>query len=237
MHCNQSACIEACPVGAIQKFEEGAVVIDQKTCIGCQYCVYECPFDVISFDYEKGKASKCTFCYDRLKRGLTPACVEACPYNALHFGDIEGMKEKAREFVAKNPGSYIWGEEEAGGTHLINVLYKPFEEHGHPQVTKEPYGRQNSYLLSGLRSLARPAIVLGAVFSFGVGLANYVRRRKDMVQEEQGSTGAIGEERPATPAEILDDIKEVLRTHRKENTAVGVMQGAATGQVGVEKCG
>ena len=66
MHCDFPACAAVCPVEAITKYEEGPVVINQQTCIGCEYCIHACPWDVITKDDITSKASKCTMCSDRV---------------------------------------------------------------------------------------------------------------------------------------------------------------------------
>ena len=53
MHCNDPSCVSACIVGALTKEDNGAVVYDVKKCIGCRYCMYNCPYGVISFNWEK----------------------------------------------------------------------------------------------------------------------------------------------------------------------------------------
>ena len=83
-HCNEPACLKSCPVGAISKrAEDGVVLIDQDKCIGCQYCVWACPYGAPKFNDNTGKVEKCTFCAHRLAEGLQPACVTACVGRAL----------------------------------------------------------------------------------------------------------------------------------------------------------
>src|SRR5688572_32247665 len=87
-HCVQAGCLEVCPTGAIIRTEFDTVVIQQDVCNGCRYCVAGCPFGVIEMN-DQGVAGKCTFCYDRLQAGLTPACAQACPTASIQFGPIE----------------------------------------------------------------------------------------------------------------------------------------------------
>ena len=81
------------PVGALEKTPEGPVVYDADKCIGCRYCQYGCPFGVPSFEWDEalGLIRKCTFCADRVAEGMSPACVKACPTEALTFGDREAL--------------------------------------------------------------------------------------------------------------------------------------------------
>jgi formate dehydrogenase iron-sulfur subunit len=97
-HCANAPCHEACPTGAIIRTEFDTVYVQQDICNGCGYCVVACPFGVIARD-ERGdhQAHKCTLCYDRLKDGLEPACAKACPTDSILFGEVEQLKEKARE--------------------------------------------------------------------------------------------------------------------------------------------
>ena len=68
MHCDEPACVSACPVSALEKTAEGPVVYDANKCIGCRYCMLACPFGAISSDWSSlaPKVSKCTLCADRL---------------------------------------------------------------------------------------------------------------------------------------------------------------------------
>ncbi len=137
MHCEFPICAAVCPVEAIVKYEEGAVVIEQSKCIGCEYCIYACPWHVIARDDVTGKAVKCTMCYDRLTEGDQPFCVEACPVDALHFGTVEEMEAEAERRAAAGGG--VYGREEAGGTHVLHVLTHSPQDHGLPAVPSVRY--------------------------------------------------------------------------------------------------
>jgi formate dehydrogenase iron-sulfur subunit len=97
-HCANAPCQEACPTGAIIRTEFDTVYVQQDICNGCGYCIVACPFGVIARD-EQGDhlAHKCTLCYDRLKDGMEPACAKACPTDSIVFGEVEQLKQQARE--------------------------------------------------------------------------------------------------------------------------------------------
>ena len=75
-HCEEAGCLEACPTGSIVRTEFGGVFIQPDVCNGCGYCVTACPFGVVERNEKDGRAFKCTFCYDRQKAGLEPACAK-----------------------------------------------------------------------------------------------------------------------------------------------------------------
>jgi tetrathionate reductase subunit B len=101
-HCTHPACVQVCPTGATYKTEDGAVVIDHKYCIGCQYCVQACPYGARYFNEKKGVTDKCTWCYHRITKGLQPACVEVCPVGARIFGDRRDKDSVINRFIREN---------------------------------------------------------------------------------------------------------------------------------------
>lgn len=86
-HCSSPECFRVCPNQAYVKKRNGVVLIDQNKCDGCRTCIPACPFGANQFNPETNKVSKCQLCYKRLKKGLMPACVDACPTNALTLID------------------------------------------------------------------------------------------------------------------------------------------------------
>lgn len=136
-HCQEPACLTSCLVNAYTKTPEGAVVYNFDVCIGCRTCMIACPFYIPTFKYSSAfqpRIEKCIFCYDtRLKFGKQPACVEACPQEALVFGRRNDLIKKARRRIQEHPGLYIdhiYGEFEAGGTSWLYISDVPFEEVG-----------------------------------------------------------------------------------------------------------
>ena len=99
-HCDDPACVKACPTGACAKDEAtGIVSIDQDKCSGAGVCVTQCPYSIPVMNEETKKGEKCDGCKDRVAEGLMPFCVEACPQRALAIGDAgsvpEGFKRAA----------------------------------------------------------------------------------------------------------------------------------------------
>jgi formate dehydrogenase iron-sulfur subunit len=124
-HCEEPACVGVCPVTAITKLPSGPVVINEERCIGCRYCFQACPFKVPRFDFNKRVTRKCTLCYDRipLLNYMKPACVAACPVQALEFDyRIQIIKEANRRVEQRKGSTYLMGLTEAGGTDTLTIL-------------------------------------------------------------------------------------------------------------------
>jgi len=98
-HCENAGCLEACPTGSIVRTEFGGVYVQPDICNGCSYCVVACPFGVIQRNKHDGRAFKCTFCYDRQKVGLTPACAHACPTESIKFGKLDDLRAEAAQRI------------------------------------------------------------------------------------------------------------------------------------------
>lgn len=84
-HCAWPPCVRACPSGALSKGEDNLVFLNPDRCIGCRYCEMACTFEAPSYDEESGVMTKCHLCHHRLSEGLSPACVSACPTQALGY--------------------------------------------------------------------------------------------------------------------------------------------------------
>jgi Fe-S-cluster-containing dehydrogenase component len=103
MHCQDpvAPCAQVCPALAILITPDGVVQqAEPSRCIGCRNCVYACPFGVPKFDIEARLMKKCNLCYDRTSQGLKPWCAQACPTQAIWYGDYE-------EFVNQRQGNPV----------------------------------------------------------------------------------------------------------------------------------
>jgi formate dehydrogenase iron-sulfur subunit len=175
LHCADPGCLRACPApGAIVQFANGIVDFQQEYCIGCGYCQTGCPFNIPRYGLKDQKAYKCTLCSDRVAVGLEPACIKACPTQALSFGSKEDMKELAAERVTelKERGlekAAIYDPSGVGGTHVMYVL-----PHGEPELYRLPKDPQVSPLVALWRSgvaktlgvVTMLAVVVGGIFHY-----------------------------------------------------------------------
>jgi len=92
-HCIDPECLKGCPTNSYIKISEtGIVVHDDDSCIGCQYCTWNCPYGVPTFHEERNIVTKCHMCHERLEVGETPACVQACPSGAIEI-EVVNVKQ------------------------------------------------------------------------------------------------------------------------------------------------
>ena len=139
-HCSNAGCLEACPTGAIVRNEFGDVYVQPDICNGCGYCQIACPFGVVEVSEEDGRAWKCTLCYDRQKDGLMPACAKACPTQSIQFGDVDELRERARDRVGMLHAqgitdAYLYGVDEETSVGPLNAFFLLVDK---PQVYNLP---------------------------------------------------------------------------------------------------
>lgn len=106
-HCLDPACLNACPVDAYEKDPITGIVrhLDDQ-CIGCRYCTLACPYDAPRYHEAKGIVRKCDMCADRLREGEAPACVAACPHEAIRIRVVDAAEVADRaEVGAFLPGT------------------------------------------------------------------------------------------------------------------------------------
>ncbi len=87
-HCVDPACLIGCPTESYIKFDNGIVFHDDPSCIGCQYCTWNCPYGVPTYHEERKIVTKCHMCYERIDEGQSPACVQACPSGAIMIESV-----------------------------------------------------------------------------------------------------------------------------------------------------
>jgi formate dehydrogenase iron-sulfur subunit len=113
-HCVDPGCLNGCPVLAYEKDPITGIVrhLDDQ-CIGCQYCVLKCPYDVPKYNARLGIVRKCDMCSSRLAVGEAPACVQACPNEAIRITKVNTnivtieFRERGKEFLHGAPaGDY-----------------------------------------------------------------------------------------------------------------------------------
>lgn len=137
LHCETPDCVTVCPTGASYKrAEDGIVLVNADTCIGCKLCSWACPYGAREFDSDDGIMKKCTLCIDRIYNeqlepvDRVPACVSTCPVGARHFGDLGDPESGVSRLVA-----------ERGGYDLMPELgYRPVNKYLPPRPRKTEPG-------------------------------------------------------------------------------------------------
>ncbi len=175
-HCEEAGCLEACPTGSIVRTEVGSVLVQDDVCNGCGYCVVSCPFGVIDRRPAPlpgaGGAFKCTFCYDRQKSGLTPACAKVCPTESIVFGRLDDLRTLGAERVRTlqqngytDAQLYDPQETSMHGLHAFFLIFGEPEAYGLPPKPQIP----TIYLKSSWTAAAATAI--GAIAAAAIAFA------------------------------------------------------------------
>jgi len=191
-HCTHAGCLDVCPTGSLFRTEFGTVVVQEDICNGCGYCVPACPFGVLDKRHlarrpedaplslpllgkkEDGRVWKCTLCYDRLKGGHEPACAKACPTDSIQFGELDELRERAEQRLAKLEaqrwnGPRLYGHDPEDGVGGFGAFFLLLDE---PEV----YGLPPDPVVStrDLPSMYRSAAIAAGAVVAGI-VAAFVR--------------------------------------------------------------
>ncbi len=186
MHCLEPSCVSACLVGGITKRPDGPVVYDPSKCIGCRYCMLACPFHIPRYEWDERHPymKKCAMCFERIDAGKQPACVEACPNQALVFGSRSELLKQAHQTIAEIPSRYqdhVWGEKEFGGTSILYISDVDLQKLDWP-------GFQAASIPSLTESLIESTPFMGLGVATGLlGLSWIIKRRMQLATEAQQS--------------------------------------------------
>jgi len=170
-HCENAGCLEACPTGALVRTEFGGVYLQPDVCNGCAYCIVACPFGVVAKNDKDGRAFKCTFCYDRQKVGLPPACAKACPTESIMFGELDELRAKAQARLATlhergmhDAELYDPIDTSVGGLHAMFIVRGDPATYNLPPDPEVP----TTYLKDGWKSsaIASGLLLAGAILAF-----------------------------------------------------------------------
>ncbi len=175
-HCEVAGCLEACPTGSLIRTEFGGVYLQPDICNGCAYCIVSCPFGVVQKNEEDGRAFKCTFCTDRQKAGLEPACAKACPTESIKFGRLADLERESAERLQilhdrgmADAQIYNPKHTSVGGIHAFFLIRGEPETYNLPPQPEVP----TIYLKKGWTSSARDGFLLLA----GVAAAFLIARK------------------------------------------------------------
>ncbi len=129
-HCADPPCATVCPTNATYKRDDGVVLVNEKLCVGCKYCMYACPYDARIFDIERGVADKCWLCLDWVLGDGVPACVQACIPGARIFGRLDDPDSRVSQLVASGRARPLRPDFGTKPAVLAYIIDDPAEQAG-----------------------------------------------------------------------------------------------------------
>ena len=139
LHCDDAPCVTVCPTGASYKRDEdGIVLVNAETCIGCKLCSWACPYGAREYDETAGVMKKCTLCVDKIynenlpENERLPACVSSCPTGARSFGDLGDENSEVSKLVNEREGYNLMPEQDC----------KPINKYLPPKLNKDLFNNE-----------------------------------------------------------------------------------------------
>jgi Fe-S-cluster-containing dehydrogenase component len=129
-HCEKPQCVDVCPTGASQKMDDGIVQIDKQRCIGCQFCVMACPYNVRYLNEDERIVEKCTLCEQLVDNGGTPQCVTQCGGRARYFGDLDDPNSEASKALASVDQDKVYALPDVGNQPTFRYILREMKWRG-----------------------------------------------------------------------------------------------------------
>ncbi|HZK57333.1 MAG TPA: 4Fe-4S dicluster domain-containing protein [Clostridia bacterium] len=206
MHCEDAPCAKACPVGAIYTTEEGVVLTDYDTCVGCGACAQACPYGqryivsddvtsfegvVLPFEEEAAKrldvAESCTFCYGRAKAGEKPICTVHCPAQCRIFGDVNDPKSEISKYIKDHNAVQV------KGTSIYYVMPKGMKRSllppDHIVTASAATGKNQNTIKKNDSGINAGVLAAGAIGMAALARGKYIYSQKEENQEEDRKGG------------------------------------------------
>lgn len=209
MHCEDPLCVTVCPTTASFQREDNTVGIDHERCIGCGVCKVACAYGARTIDtdaawyfdsdfpapYEedkndrRGTAEKCTFCYERIKEGKDPICVESCINRIRVFGDLDDPDSPLYSYIeeigAQNiPGTSLYYAPGKQSFNLIDAVMESYKE----KLSKEPKYETKSVFEGNAAVLAISGAAIAATTAGLFGVKKSQNKQRDDSKSLQGET-------------------------------------------------
>ena len=238
-HCIDPECLRGCPTESYIKIAvSGIVVHDDDTCIGCQYCTWNCPYGVPVFHKERNIVTKCHMCHERLDIGQSPACVQSCPSGAVEIEVVNVEEWLNRDIDEKANMPFLPDARITNSTTRYTLPdnlpenMKEMDEH----ILKPAHSELPLVFMTVLTQISLGgffALFLGDVMSlFGFESPNWIMALLVLLPAALGlPLSALHLGRPFLALTAMKNIKTSWLS--REALALGVFTGLMTAVVGV----
>ncbi len=229
-HCLDPQCLIGCPTQSYIKIEKTGIVIhEDETCIGCQYCTWNCPYGVPTYHEERHIVTKCHMCHERLDEGQSPACVQACPSGAIMIETVNVEQWQSEQMQEKGNMPFLPDASITNSTTRytlpdnMEVMMERDEHLLKPSHSELPLVFMT--VLTQISLGAFFALMMGNIFSlFGLNSPNWIMAAVAMLPAALGlPLSALHLGRPLLAMSAMKNIKTSWLS--REALALGVFMG------------
>lgn len=123
--CENAPCVSVCPTGASYRNEDGIVLVDAESCIGCQLCMDACPYGARSYNAKANAVHKCTLCSHLPADDREPMCVRTCSAGARYFGDLDDPQSRPAQVLEAVDPESVFSLSDTGNAPVTRYVLSP----------------------------------------------------------------------------------------------------------------